>query len=243
MVSQWRSSVNLHNWNTGTPLQGHWKTTSSTLETHWLPTILSPFPYPEPVNTGPGYIGMPLECHWLIQCTLGYHWATQQIFAGYTGTQLGNLSWNSPTLECHWKNLVESASHWDATGDTLTFAAYTGTPLEGLWQPTHAPKQLSMQSSIHASLKWQDGGTPISKWTGRCIFSLYLEFTALQWMPVLLLTHMSTSTSLCACLWYEHHYSSLCIWGCKSNEISLAQTILTIPVVYIRGRMLGSDLT
>ena len=27
------------------------------------------------------------------------------------------------------------------------------------------------------------------------------------------------------------------MWGCKSNEISLAQTILTIPVVYIRGCM------
>ena len=64
-----------------------------------------------------------------------------------------------------------------------------------------------MQSSIHASLKWQDGGTPVSKWTGLCIFSLYLEFTALQWMPVLLLTHVSTSTLLCACLWHEHHYS------------------------------------
>ena len=38
-----------------------------------------------------------------------------------------------------------------------------------------------MQSSIHASLKWQDGGTPVSKWTGLCIFSLYLEFTDLQW--------------------------------------------------------------
>ena len=62
-------------------------------------------------------------------------------------------------------------------------------------------------------------------------------------MPVLLFTHVSTSTLLCACLWYEHHYSFLCIWGCKSNEISLAQTTLTIPVVYIRGRMLGSDLT
>ena len=64
-----------------------------------------------------------------------------------------------------------------------------------------------MQSSIHASLKWQDGGTPVSKWTGLCIFSLYLELTALQWMTVLLLTHVSTSTLLCACLWYESHYS------------------------------------
>ena len=63
---------------------------------------------------GPVYTGLPLECHWLTQCTLGYH----------------------------WKNLVESAPHWDATGETLTFAAYTGTPLEGLWQPTHAPTHI-----------------------------------------------------------------------------------------------------
>ena len=82
-----------------------------------------------------------------------------------------------------------------------------------------------MQSSIHASLKWQDGGTPVSKWTGLRIFSLYLEFTSLQWIPVLLLTHVSISTSLCACLWYEHHYS-FCVFGVASQMKS---------VVYIRG--------
>ena len=62
----------------------------------------------------------------------------------YTGIQLGDpanicrVHWNttekknccnSPTLECHWRNLVETAPHWDATGEILTFAAYTGTPL------------------------------------------------------------------------------------------------------------------
>ena len=91
---------------------------------------------------GPVYTGMPLECHWMTQCTLGYHWATQRMLAGCTGTPLEKLSWNSPTLECHWRNLVESGPHWDATGETLTFAAYTGTPLEGLWQPTHAPTHI-----------------------------------------------------------------------------------------------------
>ena len=167
------------------------------------------------------YTGLPLECHWLTQCTLQYYWATQRILAGYTGTPLEKLSWNSPTLECHWRNLVESNPHWDATGGTLTFAAYTGTPLERHWtahtRPTHI---VNMQSSIHASLKWQDGGTPVSKWTGLCIFSLYLEFTALQWMPVLLLTHESTSTLLCACIWYEHHYS-VCVFGVASQMRSV----------------------
>ena len=82
-------------------------------------------PYPEPVYTGWSSVhcnatGMPL------------------VDPVYTGMPLEKLSWNSPTLECHWRNLVESAPHWDATGETLTFAAYTGTPLEGLRQPTHA---------------------------------------------------------------------------------------------------------
>ena len=85
------------------------------------------------------------------------------------------------------------------------------------------------RNSNFCSLHWNTTGgtviahtrpTPVSNWTGLCIFSLYLEFTALQWIPVLLLTHVSTSTSLCACLWYEHHYIFLCVWGCKSNEIS-----------------------
>ena len=97
---------------------------------------------------GPVYTGMPLECHWLTQCTLEYHWATERILLGYTGTPLEKLSWNSPTLECHWRNLVESAPHWDATGETLTFAAYTGTPLEGLWQPTYAPAHIVKHADI-----------------------------------------------------------------------------------------------
>ena len=77
---------------------------------------------------GPVYIGMPLEFHWLTQCALGYLWATQRILAGYTGTPLEKLSWNSP--------------RWNVTGENLTFAAYTGTPLEGLWQPTQAPTHI-----------------------------------------------------------------------------------------------------
>ena len=101
-----------------------------------LPAIKDP---PLPWASVHWLVQCKLECHWKTQCTLGYHWATKRILAGYTGTPLEKLSWNSPTLECHWRNLVESGPHWDATGETLTFAAYTGTPLEGLWQLTHAP--------------------------------------------------------------------------------------------------------
>ena len=75
-----------------------------------------------------------LECQWVTQCTLGYHWATHRILVGYTGTPLEKLSWNSP--------------HSNATGETLTFAAYTGTPLEGLWQPTQAPTHIINKYSL-----------------------------------------------------------------------------------------------
>ena len=111
---------------------------------------------------------------------------------------LEKLSWNCPTLRCHWRNSYFCSLHWNTTGGIVT--AHT--------RPAHIVKQ----RSIHASLKWQDGGTPISKWTGLGKFSLYLEFPALQWIPVLLLTHVSISTSLCACLGYGHHYSFCVFW-------------------------------
>ena len=69
---------------------------------------------------GPVYTGMSLECHWLTQCTLGYHWVTHRICAGYTGTPLEKLSWNSPTLECHWRNSNFCSLHWNTTGGTVT---------------------------------------------------------------------------------------------------------------------------
>ena len=106
----------------------------------WLNFLIHISKHPLPWASVHWLVQCTLECHWLTQCTLGYHWATQRILAGCTGTPLEKLSWNSPTLECHWRNLVETAPHWDATGQT--FAAYTGTPLEGLWQPRHAPTHI-----------------------------------------------------------------------------------------------------
>ena len=47
-----------------------------------------------------------------------------------------------------------------------------------------------------------------------------MEFTALQWIPILLLTHVSTSTSFCACLWYVHHYSFCVFENVKWNQFS-----------------------
>ena len=121
---------------------------------------------------GPVYTGMPLECHWFTQCTLWYHWATQRILAGYTGTPLEKLGSNSPTLECHWRNLVETAPNWDATGETLTFAAYTGTPLEALWQPTHAPTHIVKHAVEHPCqfemTRWRDTSKQVDR-------SLYIQ--------------------------------------------------------------------
>ena len=67
---------------------------------------------------GPGYTGMPLECHWLTQCTLGYHWLTRRILTRYTGTPLEKLIWNYPTLECHWRDSDYCSLHWNTTGGT-----------------------------------------------------------------------------------------------------------------------------
>ena len=38
-----------------------------------------------------------------------------------------------------------------------------------------------------------------------CKFTFYLEFVALQWIPVQFFKRVSTSTSPCACFGYEHH--------------------------------------
>ena len=63
-----------------------------------------------------------MECHWNATCWPSVHWDT-------TGRPTDYLQ---GTLEHHWKNLVETAPHSDATGETPVFAAYTETPLEGL---------------------------------------------------------------------------------------------------------------
>ena len=76
------------------------------------------------------------------------------------------------------------------------------------------------QSSVSASLKQQDDGTPSSKWIGLCNFSFFLEFTAMQRITVLVYKCVSTSSSLSASFWYDHHYG-FCVWGYSSNEISI----------------------
>ena len=51
----------------------------------------------------------------------------------YIGMPLDDtIEYLKGTLDHHWKNLVETATHWDTTGETLNIAAYIGTPLEEL---------------------------------------------------------------------------------------------------------------
>ena len=151
-------------------------------------------PYPEPVYTGWSSV------HWnAIRMPLvdpvytGIPLGDPSNIAEYTGIPLEKFSWDCPTLECHWRNYC--SLHWNTTGGTITAPTHPGT-----------------HSSTHASLKWQDSGTASGKWTALCKFRFYLEFTVLQCIPVLLLKGVSTSTSLYACLGYEHHYN-FCVFG------------------------------
>ena len=167
---------------------------------------------------------MPLECHWLTQCTLGYHWATKRIPAGYTGTPQEEFSWNCPTLEFHWRNSDHCSLHWRDSDSP------------------HIPRHIQL-SRIASMPVWNDkmAGHEAASGQVSVKFSFYLEFTTLECTPILRFKRVSISTSLCAC-----HMSSiivLCIWGCSKNEISQAQTTLAIPAVNIMGCMLGSYQT
>ena len=64
-----------------------------------------PFTLCQCILAAPMYTAMPLKCHWSTQCALGHHWATQRMLQG--------------TLEHHWKNVVETALHWNNTEETL----------------------------------------------------------------------------------------------------------------------------
>ena len=55
VVSQWRSSVNLHNWNT---LEDHWKATGRPMEDHWKHTGISPVAFQ-------CTLGSKFQAHWI----------------------------------------------------------------------------------------------------------------------------------------------------------------------------------
>ena len=150
----------------------------------------------------------------------------------YTGIPLGDPTNIAGYTGIALEKLVETAAHWNATGETLTIATYTGTPLEGLSQP--AQVHIGRVASI---LVWNDKMTREQAANGQV--SINSAFTC-----SLLL---SNAYQFCSSnIWVlQHHYVHaldmstcivcLCIWGCSTNEISLAQTTRAIPVVYLRG--------
>ena len=69
-----------------------------------------------------------------ISSCIVYSWASVHWNAiGWPSVHWDTTGWPSKflqgTLGHYWKNLVETAPHWNVTGETLTIAAYTGTPL------------------------------------------------------------------------------------------------------------------
>ena len=147
----------------------------------------------------------PWACvHWLVQCTRTWMPLVDPVYiriplddrasiAGCTGTSQEELKWNCHSLECHWKNSDYCSLHQNTTW-------WANTPPPQTHTHTHTGTYIVKQSSSHTSLKWKNDGAPKSKWTDLCKFSFYLEFTALQCIPVLLFKRVGTST-------YEHHYS------------------------------------
>ena len=114
--------------------------------------VNSPLSLSQCTLVGPMYIVMPLGDPVYTGIPLG----DPVNIAGYPGTPLEKY---------------ETVPHWNATREALTIAAYIGTLLEGLSQPTHTQTHIVKQSSNHASLKGQDDGVRSSKWTGLCKFS------------------------------------------------------------------------
>ena len=142
-----------------------------------------------------------------------YEWLNMH----FTAASIANYASHPPYPEPVYTGW--SSVHWNATGMPLVDPVYTGIPLG------HPTNTMYLQGTLEHHWKnlvetAHTGGTPVSKSTGLSIFSLYLEFTALQWIPILLLTHVSTSTSLCACLWYEHH-CSFCVFEVESHMKSV----------------------
>ena len=62
-----------------------------------------------------------LECHWNATDWPSVHWDTigrpSEYLHGILEHHWRQLSWNCPTLECHWRNYC--SLHWNTTGWTI----------------------------------------------------------------------------------------------------------------------------
>ena len=71
--------------------------------------------------TYPVSISLPLpwaSVHWLVQCTLEYHLNATDWPSVHSDTTGRPSEYLQGTLEHDLKNLVETAPHWNATGET-----------------------------------------------------------------------------------------------------------------------------
>ena len=154
------------------------------------------------------------------------HWNTTgrpgEYFQGTLEHHRKNLVENAP-LECHRRNSDYCSLEWNTTGGG-----------GGDYNSPHAHAHMVKQSSLHASLKWQDGKAPNSRWTcsGNAAFIWNLLLCSAY--QVLLFTRVSTSTLLCVCMDIITVIVFVVFWGWTTNEISSAQTSLVIPVANIR---------
>ena len=209
---------------------------------HSFPPAVNPMP-PLSVVLRPAL--RPLVPLALKQCTLAdpLYTGIPLVDPMYTGIPLDD---QANTSRVHWNTTGKTwlkLPHWNATGETLTIAAYNGTPLGGGggggggggdYNSPHAHAHMVKQSSLHASLKWQDGKAPNSRWTcsGNAAFIWNLLLCSAY--QVLLFTRVSTSTLLCVCIYIITVIVFVVFWGWTTNEISSAQTSLVIPVANIR---------
>ena len=140
--------------------------------------------------------------HWLVQCTLECHWNA----TGWPSVHCDTTGWPSEylqgTLEHHWKNLVETA-HNEMPLEKLTFAAYTETPLEGLWQPTQAPTPIVKHAQKHPyqfeMTRWRDTSKQVDR-------SLYIQ-------PLLYCSAIDASSALNTCEYFNITLCMSLIWA------------------------------
>ena len=164
--------------------------------------------------------------HWLVQRTPKSHCNT----TGWPSIHWDNNRWHSQylqgTLGHHWKNLVETVPHWNATGET-DYCGILRNPPPPPPPPPHGHIQLSRAASMPV---WNDKKLGHRAASGQVSVS-----SAFTWSLLLYNAYLFCSSNV----WVLQHHTVqaynmrtiiiLSIFGCSSNEISLAQTTTLEP--------------
>ena len=163
-----------------------------------------------------------------------YHWATQRILAGYTGTPPEKSSWKlthiGVPLDKLWLLLFTLEHHWR---DHHHQPPPPPTPTTHHTH-THIQAHIVKQSSIHASLKCQGDG-PQAASVEVSVNSVFI------WRVLLSNAYQFCCSNVSVLQHHSVHALDmgtivvLCIWYCSTNEIGFSQTNLDTPVLCIRG--------